>query len=63
MSGAAAFFAMGGYGFFVWTAYAAAAFVILGLFLWSRHGLQRAEERERQIGRRERRRPNRETAP
>ena len=61
MSGAAEFFAMGGYGFYIWLAYGVAAGVIVGLFLWSRHGLKLAETREAQIGRRERRRPKRET--
>ena len=62
MSGATEFFAMGGYGVYIGLAYGIAAAVILGLFLWSRHGLRRAEKREAQIGRRERRRPRQETA-
>ena len=61
MNAAAEFFAMGGYGVFVWSAYAAAALVILGLSVWSWLGLRRAEQREVQIGRRERRRSNRGT--
>ncbi len=61
MSGVVEFLSMGGFGMFVWTAYGVAAAVILGLFLWSRHGLKRAEEREEQIGPRERRRSRRET--
>ena len=62
MSGLDTFFAMGGYGFFVWSSYAVAVLVIVGLFLWSHLGLRRAERREEQLGRRERRRPRREKA-
>ena len=60
MTGLSDFFAMGGYGFYVWSSYAVAALVITGLYLWSRAGLRSAEKREAQLGRRERRRPRRE---
>lgn len=63
MSSAAAFFDMGGYGVYVWSSYGVAALVIVLLFLWSHYGLRRAERREAQLGRRERRRPRREAAP
>ena len=62
MSSAAEFFAMGGYALFIWPSYGIAAAVILGLFLWSHFGLRRAEKREAQLGRRERRRPRREVS-
>lgn len=62
MNGLSAFFAMGGYGVFVWSSYAVTAFVIVGLFLWSHFGLRRAQKQEEQLGRRERRRPRREKA-
>jgi heme exporter protein D len=62
MSNAAEFFAMGGYGLYVWSSYGVAALVILGLILWSHWGLRSAEKREAQLGRRERRRPRREAS-
>jgi heme exporter protein D len=57
MSGFEAFLAMGGYAHFLWPAYGAAAFVLIGLLVWTlsayrRHqreleALQRQGERRR----------------
>lgn len=62
MNSAASIFAMGGYGFYIWTSYAVTALVILCLFVWSHWGLRNAEKREAQLGRRQRRKPRRETS-
>lgn len=52
----AEFFAMGGYAVYIWPAYGIAAAVIIGLFVWSWHGLGKAGRAEAALGRRERRR-------
>tara|TARA_R110002096_G_scaffold219471_8_gene407772 strand:- start:1405 stop:1587 length:183 start_codon:yes stop_codon:yes gene_type:complete len=52
----AEFFDMGGYAAYIWPAYGIAGTVILGLFIWSWRGLNRAEQAEAALGRRERRR-------
>lgn len=62
MTGAAEFFHMGGYAFYIWSSYAVTALVLVGLFVWSRLGLRSAEKREAQLGRRERRRSRQETS-
>ena len=41
--GLADYFAMGGYAWFVWPAYAAAAIVLGGLLAWSLAGYRRAQ--------------------
>ena len=43
------FFAMGGYGAFIWPAYAAALIIILGLAWLSLSRLRRAEKQWKQI--------------
>ena len=43
MSGVIAFIAMGGYAQFVWPAYGAAAFVLIGLLLWTLAGYRRRQ--------------------
>jgi heme exporter protein D len=43
MSGITAFLTMGGYAQFVWPAYGAAAFVLIGLLLWTLAGYRRRQ--------------------
>jgi len=43
MSGITAFLTMGGYAQFVWPAYGAAAFVLIGLLLWTLAGYRRCQ--------------------
>jgi heme exporter protein D len=52
----AEFLDMGGYAAYIWPAYGIAAGVIVGLFVWTRHGLKKAEQAEEALGRRQRRR-------
>jgi len=43
MSGITAFLTMGGYAQFVWPAYGAAAFVLIGLLVWTLAGYRRRQ--------------------
>ena len=43
MSGVTAFLTMGGYAQFVWPAYGAAAFVLIGLLAWTLAGYRRCQ--------------------
>ena len=43
MSGVGAFLAMGGYAQFVWPAYGATAFVLIGLLAWTLAGYRRRQ--------------------
>ena len=42
MTGFTEFLAMGGYAFYVWTSYAVASVLLLGIAVWSRNELKRA---------------------
>ncbi len=55
MTFAREYLAMGGYGSYIWSAYAIAAAIIIGLLIWSWMELKSMERREAQLGRRRRR--------
>jgi len=43
----AEYFAMGGYGPYIWPAYALSALALGGLYFWRRRGLRRAQQAEK----------------